>query len=266
MKIGLSEIPPWVFRAAANMSGAAGLFLIARLNGLSLRVPQNQIKGLVVASLLNMTIWNIFVFYGVALMNSGRAAILAYTMPLWATLIGTLVLKERLSARAIIALLFGFLGMALLFFGADGALQSPSLGPVLVVIAAISWGAGTVAIKYYRFTMPVTVLTAWQHLIGGLPVLLIALIWDVRNIDHPSLLPVLCVVYNMTVTAIFCYWAYFKVVSSLPVVISTVGTLMVPVLGVFFTALIFREPPTWIDYTALAAVAGAVFLVLTKKS
>jgi drug/metabolite transporter (DMT)-like permease len=227
MKIGLSEIPPWVFRAAANMSGAAGLFLIARLNGLSLRVPQNQIKGLVVASLLNMTIWNIFVFYGVALMNSGRAAILAYTMPLWATLIGTLVLKERLSARAIIALLFGFLGMALLFFGADGALQSPSLGPVLVVIAAISWGAGTVAIKYYRFTMPVTVLTAWQHLIGGLPVLLIALIWDVRNIDHPRLLPV---------------------------------------LGVFFTALIFREPPSWIDYTALAAVAAAVFLVLTKKS
>jgi drug/metabolite transporter (DMT)-like permease len=46
----------------------------------------------------------------------------------------------------------------------------------------------------------------------------------------------LSVLYNGTITGGLCYWAYFRVVADLPVVMSTVGTLMVPVIGVFATA------------------------------
>ena len=266
MKIGLSEVSPWIFRTAANLSGALGLFLIARARHLPLTVPREQRKGLLIAALLNMTLWNILVLYGINLMNSGRAAILAYTMPLWATLLSSLFLGEKLTYRAVIALLFGLFAMSLLFFGAaDNPIEERILGPLLVVLAAFSWGAGTVAIKYYRFNMPVTVLTAWQHLIGVLPIAVVALVWDTHAMGPIHLLPALCVVYNMTVTAIFCYWAYFKVVSALPVVVSTVGTLMVPVLGVLFNAMIFDEPPIATDYLALSAVVIAVFLVLTRR-
>jgi len=175
---------------------------------------------------------------------------------MWAALLGTLVLGERLTARRLAALALGLAGMALLFEAGDDR-----LGPALVLLSAVSWGAGTVAIKHYRFQMPVTVLTAWQHLVGVAPIVVGALIWDVHNMGEVSAGPTLAVLYNMTVTSIFCYWAYFKVVSSMPVVVSTVGTLMVPVIGVFSSALVLGEatgPRELISLTLVCLALGVV--------
>ncbi|NQW10455.1 MAG: DMT family transporter [Alphaproteobacteria bacterium] len=265
MKVGLTEIPPWVFRGSASIVSGLGLFALAKFGGHSLAVPRGQRRGLAISAVLNMALWNILVLYGVDLMDAGRAVILAYTMPLWATLMGTLVLRERLGPRAIAGLTLGLAGMALLFSVDAEVLKGNLLGPLLVVVAAFCWGAGTVAIKHARLTIPVTVAVGWQHMIGGAPIALVAVLWDVHNVDTVSLWPVLAVVYNMTVTGILCYWAYFKVVSLLPVVASTVGTMMVPVIGVFANAVIFQVTPEWVDYAALSAVAAAVFLVMTRR-
>jgi len=267
MKLSLAEYPPFVFRAIAGISAALGLFAMAKANGRTLRAPRAEWKGLIIVSLLNMSVWNIAVLYGIDLMESGRAAILAYTMPLWATLTGAWLVKEPLRARSALALGLGLVGMSLLFFGDDRALSGDPLGPALVVLAAISWGTGTAAVKYFRFSMPVTVLTGWQQLLGALPVTVIALAWDYQNMpESVTLVPTLGLVYNMTITGIFCYWAYFNVVTMLPVVVSTVGTLMVPVVGVAADALIFGTVPGIVDYAALAAVVSAVFLVMTRRT
>jgi drug/metabolite transporter (DMT)-like permease len=267
MKLSLAEYPPFVFRAIAGISAALGLFAMAKASGRTLRVPRAEWKGLLIVSLLNMSVWNIAVLYGVDLMESGRAAILAYTMPLWATLTGAWLVKEPLRARSFLALGLGLVGMCLLFFGDDRAISGDPLGPALVVLAAISWGTGTAAVKYFRFSMSVTALTGWQQMLGALPIAVIAIVWDYQNMpESVTLVPTLGLVYNMTITGIFCYWAYFNVVTMLPVVVSTVGTLMVPVVGVAADALIFGTVPGIVDYAALVAVVSAVFLVMTRRA
>jgi drug/metabolite transporter (DMT)-like permease len=265
MKVGLEEIPPWIFRGSASLVSAMGLFAIAWMNGSSIRVPRAEWRGLTVASVLNMALWNILVLYGIDLMDAGRAGILAYTMPLWATVFGALILKERLGPRAMVGLALGMGGMALLFWQDIDVLAGPPLGPLLVVAAAMCWGGGTVAIKRANLSVPITVSVGWQHIIGGVPIMIIALIWDLPKMGEVTLWPAMAVVYNMTVTGILCYWAYFKVVSLLPVVASTVGTMMVPVIGVFANAWIFSTSPALFDYLALSCVAGAVFLVMTRR-
>ena len=265
MKVGLEEIPPWIFRGSASLVSAMGLFAIAWMNGSSIRVPRAEWRGLTVASVLNMALWNILVLYGIDLMDAGRAGILAYTMPLWATVFGALILKERLGPRAMVGLALGMGGMALLFWQDIDVLAGPPLGPLLVVAAAMCWGGGTVAIKRANLSVPITVSVGWQHIIGGVPIMIIALIWDLPKMGEVTLWSAMAVVYNMTVTGILCYWAYFKVVSLLPVVASTVGTMMVPVIGVFANAWIFSTSPALFDYLALSCVAGAVFLVMTRR-
>ncbi len=265
MKVGLLEIPPWVFRASASIVAGAGLFAVAMIGGNSLRVPRSQHRPLFLSAMLNMSLWNILVLYGIDLMDAGRAGILAYTMPLWATVVGMVVLKERQSRRAITGLAIGLAGMALLFSVDADSLSGGLLGPLLVVAAAFCWGAGTVVVKQAGFTAPVTVIVAWQHLVGAVPIAVVALAWDIHNVGEVTLWPAMAVVYNMTVTGILCYWAFFKVVSLLPVVASTVGTLMVPVIGVFANALMFQVQPQWVDYAALACVAAAVYLVMTRQ-
>jgi drug/metabolite transporter (DMT)-like permease len=262
LKIGVAEVSPWVFRTITSAGGACGLFAIALLAGYRLRVPIGQWRALSLCALLNITAWNILILYGVGLMDSGRAAILAYTMPLWASLTGVIVLREGLTARRSIALLMGLAAMAILFLADSPA--NGGLGAALVVVSAICWGAGTVAVKANEFAMPVVVTTAWQHTIGVIPIAIVAVIIDTPSLTDISTPALLSVLYNMTVTSVFCYWAYFRVVASMPVVVSTVGTLMVPVIGVFASAWAFDTTPALSDYVALLLVVASVFLVLTR--
>ncbi|HJM51486.1 MAG TPA: DMT family transporter [Alphaproteobacteria bacterium] len=261
MKVGLSEFSVWTFRALASVTGAIGLFAIARAGGASLRVPVGERLGLVVAALLNITLWNVLILFGLGLMASGRAAILAFTMPLWATVIGSFVLGERLGRRQVLGLGLGLSGMALLLAGDIRALGAAPLGALLVVGAAISWAGGTVAVKYYRFTMTPTVLVAWQQVIGVIPIVTMALMQDTM-IGPVTLWPALAVLYNMLVASIFCYWVWFRVVLSVPVATSTISTLMIPVLGVISGALALGERPGALDFAALVLVAGAIAVVL----
>ena len=122
-------------------------------------MPRGERLGIALCAILNLSLWNILVLYGVDLMNSGRAAILAYTMPLWATLTGAFLLREGLSGRSLLALALGMGAMGLLFFAEGQALGNSLAGPLLVIAAAMSWGAGTALVQYYNFTMPLTVVS-----------------------------------------------------------------------------------------------------------
>jgi len=62
----------------------------------------------------NLTAWNALVLFGLRQMPAGRSAILAYTMPVWATVIAALVLSEPLGKRKAFGLALGMAGMLVL--------------------------------------------------------------------------------------------------------------------------------------------------------
>ena len=55
-------------------------------------------------SVSKITGWHVFSAHGVLRMDAGRAVIIAFTMPLWANILSTLLLKERLTSSRILAL------------------------------------------------------------------------------------------------------------------------------------------------------------------
>ena len=67
-----------------------------------------------VAALFNVTAWQMFVAAGLRLVGSGEAAVVAFTMPLWAVLLSWLFLREPLGARGAAALVLGIGGIAIL--------------------------------------------------------------------------------------------------------------------------------------------------------
>ena len=83
MKIVMFEWNVWHFRAVWLIGGAVCFFALARAMGYPLGVPKGEWGRLCVAALFNVTGWQMFSGFGVALLASGRAAIIAYTMPLW---------------------------------------------------------------------------------------------------------------------------------------------------------------------------------------
>ncbi|HEX7550290.1 MAG TPA: DMT family transporter, partial [Candidatus Methylomirabilis sp.] len=206
MKVVVTEMEPMRLRTVSLLAGAAGLFGVARANGLRLRVPQGQWRRLIAIAIVNMTGWNIFAIYGVSLMASGRAAILGYTMPMWSVLLSAWLLGEPFTRRRALGVALGLSGMLLLLGNEIRALERSPLGALLMVSAAACWAMGTVMIKRWPVDLPASAFTAWQMLIGVVPIVTIALVGEQGTFNPFALSwwPMLGALYNIVVAFNFC--------------------------------------------------------------
>ena len=268
MKIAVTEMEPMRFRTLCLLSGAAGLFTIARWSGLPIRIPEGQWSRLVAAALFNMTAWNVCAIYGVRLMASGRAAILGYTMPVWGAMLSTWLLKQPFTKRQALGTACGLAGMLLLLGNEVRAVGHSPLGAALMVGAAVSWATGTVIMKRWPVRLPTSSFTAWQMLIGVVPILVVGIAFE-RGTYNPFALsawPMLATLYNLFVSFNFCYWAWTKIARVAPVGVSSLAVMMTPVVGVFSGTLLLGETPYWQDYVALILVVASLATVLLPPS
>src|SRR6185503_13403658 len=134
--------------------GSAVLFAALRAGGQRLMLPRGQWGRLWLLALLNITAWNMLIAFGVALIPSGRAAILAYTMPVWAVPLSVWLLGERITRGKAAGLALGLGGLALLLSESFVSLGAAPLGSLLILGAALSWALGAVLQKRYPITLP----------------------------------------------------------------------------------------------------------------
>lgn len=263
IKLSVNEVPVWAFRAICLAAGSGGLFAIAKMAGYSLRIPRQDLRPLIIASLGNITFWHIFSALGVSMMLPGRASILAFTMPLWAAPIAAIWLREKIDGLRLTGLGVGIIGLLVLVVPDWENLSAAPMGPVFMLLAAIAWAFGTVALKTHRYSMPTTSLVAWQMLLGGMPIFAGAIIFD-HGFDPARVSTVgwSAVAYAALIPMIFCHWAWFRVVAIYPAVVAAIGTLAIPVVGILSSALITGDPIGWDEIVSLALVLFALFLVL----
>ena len=262
MKVALSEVPPWTFRTLCLGLGSAALFAALRAAGQPLAVPRGQWLRLMVLSFFNFTCWNVLIAFGIMMIPSGRAAILAYTMPVWAVPLSVWLLRERLTARKLAGLALGVAGLALLVGDGFG-----NLGTLLVVGAAIGWAIGSVLQKRYPMSMQAGPYTAWSMLLACAPIFVCALLLeDPADLRSVGLWPALGVAYNVLIAFAFAHWAWIKIATQVPVSVFSISMLIIPVVGVISGMLFLGERPTWAEYTALALIMASLATVIRPQA
>lgn len=262
LKISLREIPVWQLRASSCLVAGVGLLILARLGGQRIAVPRALWRLLALGALLNVTGWNVLSAYGVRLIASGEAALLAYTMPIWATILGVLLLGERLTWRIVAALLLGMVGILLLLSGGFGEIGRAPWGVLAMVGAALSWAIGTIYQKRIVWPLPVIVLAAWQLVLGALPIALVAASTETLLIPQASAAALAAMAYITFIGMILGYYAWFKIVSLFPAGIAAIGSVAVPIMGSLSGALVLGEPFGWRQLAALLAVVASLCLIL----
>jgi len=266
LKVALTEVAPWTFRSLCLGLGSAVLFAVLRAGGQPLAVPQGQWPRLALLAFLNITCWNMLIAFGVALIPSGRASILAYTMPIWAIPLSVWLLGERVTRRRLAGIALGMVALALLLGESLVGLGAAPLGSLMVLGAAITWALGTVLQKRLPVRMPLGAYTAWMMLIGGVPIFIgTALFEDVRALRDVSLVPALGVAYNVLVAFAFAHWAWIKLATSVPVSVFSVSMLVIPVIGVLSGVIFLGERPRWTEVAALVCVLGALTTVIRRQ-
>jgi len=258
IKLAVNDIPVLTFRAFCVAAGAAGMLGIAWARGESLRVPRSVWPRLGWAALTNIGLWNVGVAFGVALLPPGRASILGYTMPVWATVLGWIFLGERPGAQRGLGVALGFLAMLILIGGDLAALGTAPWGAMVMIGGAISWAIGVVLMRAMPAGLPTSSLTGWQMLLVTPGFVLGAIVLEHDRWGPVGWPAILATLYNMTISFVFCYWAWNAVVRMLPVVVSTVGSLSIPVVAVFSSMLILGEWPGPEEFAALVLVTLAI--------
>jgi drug/metabolite transporter (DMT)-like permease len=263
MKRAVTEVPIWTFRSICLAAAGIGFIVICRLAGQSLRIPRRQFVPLLVSSLFNVTIWHVCSATGLVHLEASRASIIAFTMPLWAAVLAAPLLGERPTVYTVVGLATGLAGMAVLILPQYDAVLADPVGPLVMIVAAISWAIGTISVKYFRFAMPVSALTAWQLVLGGIPVVIGGLVLD-RDFapGAVSANAWLATAYAVVVATIFCQWAWFKLIHSFPAVAISIGSLAIPVVGVIASAIGLGETVGADVVAALVLVVLALFFAL----
>jgi drug/metabolite transporter (DMT)-like permease len=263
MKVSLSEVPPWTFRSLCLGLGSGVLFAVLRASGQSLSVPKGQRARLAMLAFVNITCWNLLIAFGLLSIPSGRAAILAYTMPVWSIPMSMWLLRERMTGRKVVGLALGMSGLGLLLGDATLTLGRAPVGSLLVLGASLSWALGTVLQKRFPMNMPAGSYTAWIMLLGGVPIFVGALFLDdFRTLGTIGLWPALGVAYNVLVAFAFAHWAWIKIATSVPVSVFSLSMLIIPVVGVLSGMIFLGERPDWTEYAALVLVLGALLSVM----
>ncbi len=272
LKLGVTELAPLTFRAATLPFAAIGLLLVAKLSGDSITIPRALWGKVAALAMFNIGVWNGLILFGVQQMPAGRSAILAYTMPVWSVLFSLPLLHEPLSRRKLIGLALGMGGMALLIGDDFRQVQGTPVGAMFILGAAMSWGFGTVLLRRWKPAVPQNTMSGWMMLIGWLPIAALVPFFD----SHPWLTVStmngtawFAVLYNIFFAGTLAHWAWFTMARTLPVAVSSLSSLPVPVVGVLSGMLFLGERPGISEFIALALVLaslGAVLIPATAKS
>lgn len=265
LKLGVTEMAPLTFRSFTLPFAGLGLLAIAKASGESIGIARGLWPVVVVLALFNITGWNGLILFGVQQMPAGRSAILAYTMPVWATLVSLMVLHEPLSRRKAVGLALGTAGMLVLLGDDLIAIAGRPFGALMILGAAIVWAIGTVLLRKLRPAIPQNALTGWMMLVGWVPLVIAAPLLDpgwLAHIPDLSATAWFAILYNIVFAGTVAHWAWFTLARTLPVAVSSLSSLPVPVVGVFAGMIVLGERPGPAEWIALALVLSALVAVL----
>ncbi|MEN3291944.1 MAG: hypothetical protein V7642_1197 [Burkholderiales bacterium] len=264
MKIGVRDFPPLAFRTLCLFGGLPIIWMASRMQGISLAIPRGHVKDVVRLAIPNMLVWNVFVILGVKMLSSGRAAILGYTMPVWAMLCGLLLFGERPTRAAWFGIVCAFTAALLLLSNEFATMTGKPLGSLLVLMGAASWGYGTVIMKRSPIEMPTLTLTFWMMAVSGAAIAIASILFESALWRMPAGTEWGAILYNAVLVFGFCQAVWFGLARTLPPVASSLSIMMIPVLGVFSGAFLLGERPHWQDYAATALILIAMSTVLLK--
>jgi drug/metabolite transporter (DMT)-like permease len=257
----ISELPPLTLRGTAGVIGALLLALLARLSGQSLRVPRKLWPRLVLAALLNVAVWMALMGIALLYLPASEAALIAYTMPIWASILAWPVLGERPNLLRVISLVMAFAGLAAIM-GGDGVKASVEKLPgiLMALSGAIAFAVGTVMSKKLPLDLPPLSLAAWQIGIGCLPVAILGLLVEKSDIGAVSDFGWVLIFYSTVIQFCIAYVCWFAALARLPASIAAIGTMAVPVIGVVASAVALHEPLGIVQIAALVFTLAGVVL------
>ncbi|MGA0412024.1 MAG: DMT family transporter [Candidatus Puniceispirillales bacterium] len=261
-RIAMEAIPPFSFRVIIGLPAFLLLLILGYKKVKTVKIPRNNIKSLLLISFFNVTLWQILMLYGITMLGGGRAAVLTYTMPVWATIFAAIFGYEKINFSIIVSLILGMIGI--FFLSIEINIFENLLGFLITLSAGLSWAIGTMIVKYGGIKSDGLIVAGWQQLIGIIPIIPFALYYDLNNFGEIELRHILIIFYGIFFSSAYTYWAYFTVLQKFSVNITSISVMTVPVLAVLIDYFMIDFPFSTLDLFALIFIISGIYIAATR--
>lgn len=263
LKLGLENSPPLLFTAMRMALGAITMFSIAAAMGILRLPPRADWPVLFSVGVLQNMAFISLVTLGLQFLPAGRAAILAYTTPIWVVPAAALFLGERFTAPRALGVGLGLAGLLTVFNPLSLGWDDPKvfIGGGLIMLATLVWTVGLIHVRKHHWQGDVLSLIPWQVLVSVVVLTPFALFFeDPRAIIwEPAFAWQL--VFSGAVASGLCVAAQVAAIRSLPAVSLSVSSAAVPAVGLLTSSLFLHEQATRTDLVGFALIAGGILVV-----
>ena len=260
MKEGLRYSQPFTFAALGTFLGAVSLFLLLPV----LRRPlRPKALGLTLAlGLLQTTGFVGLMMWALESGGAGKTSVLTYSMPFWLLLMAWIILGEKLHDLQWIAVGAAFCGLILIL--APWHLQGV-FSSLLAVGGGFCWAASAVVAKILRRRHEVDLLslTAWQMLLGSIPLIVIA-VFTINKAPIWSGTFIWALAFNVILATAVAWILWLYVLHKLPAGSAGISSLATPVVGVLSAWIRLGERPGGGEALGMALIVGALILMTVR--
>jgi drug/metabolite transporter (DMT)-like permease len=263
-----SGFPPMIMSATRVFAGSLILVALARfIQKQSLRLTKEE---WIVLSISGLALWwggNGLVAIAEMTVPSGYAALIIACTPIWVAIIESILDKKRPSVFLVISLLIGVAGIAVLNWPAIIAGNLNDLrGLFLLIIAGLSWGAGSIYQKRKNIHTTPEISSAVQQFTGGVALLITSFI-----ISEPTINPVPSAWwawgYLIIFGSVIAFTSFVKALKLLPPNVVFTYAFVNPVVAVILGFFILGEPITpWTFAGATLVIIGVLGVFKEQKN
>jgi drug/metabolite transporter (DMT)-like permease len=217
-RVGVMNLPPLLFGGVRFVIGGALLFGVALWRGFSPAQLAGQWKHVVVMSFMGIAICNGLQVWAMQWVPSHTGALLNASCALWIVVFGLFGRRaHRPGQRAVVGLVIGFIGTALLILpathmasGLPGAASDnvPLLPLLAILLSCVVWSLGTIYMRNHTVQLDLFALMGSQMLLGGLWLLLVGVARNEVQQWTWSRPGLLALAYLVVFSACFAYTAY----------------------------------------------------------
>lgn len=269
MRLAIVTIPVCLMAGTRHLVAGATLYAFARLRGAAPPRPVHWRSAAVIGFLL-LLLGNGGVVWAEQRVSTGLAALLICSEPMWIVLFVWMRRDgRRPGLRVVAGLLLGFTGLVVLVQPGGGGAAVDRLGALALLVASLSWAAGSLYVQ--RATLPESPLlaTAMQMLCGGVLLLVTSLVsgeaarFDPHGVSASSVLAVVYLVVFGSLVGFTAYTWLLRVAS--PVLVSTYAYVN-PVIAVFLGWLLLHEPVNFATLAGAAVILSGVALITSASA
>ena len=262
MRVALGTLPPYLMAATRFSIAGLLLFVLLRVRGARTPAAREWFAAGIVGSLL-LVMGNGFVVLAERTVDSGTAATLVATVPLWMAALGWFW-GERPKKRELVGLAFGFAGIVVLNGGDGRSLRG--IDGLLIVLSPIAWAVGSLLSR--RLAMPSGAMSAaCQMLLAGISMFVVALARGER-LEHPiSAASITALAYLIVFGSLLGFSAYGFLLHRTRPLIATSYAYVNPVVALGIGAALGGESLSPRKLAACAlTVIGVLVVTLNRQS